>query len=423
VCFVNTENADRRAYHLADSSPLPENALVWPSSRRETSIMPTRVALPLNLFLLWASAPLADESTADLLREVRTAATQGTAARASWDKIVARGPVVLPELLAAMDTPDTVTANWLRTAFDRIVDAERQKGGKALNAEALLKVLQDTRRSGRVRRLALEVVEELRPGTSARLTPGWLEDPEFRYEAVAALLEKTAALAKGGTKEEAVAVYHQAFVACRDVTQAQTLAGRLKALGVTISVAAHLGFLTDWYVIGPFDAHGRKGFTTVYPPEEKIDLTAELPGKSGPVRWRRYRVKEAAAGTPARAALVNLLEPLGNAEDAVAYAYTAFRVDRPGVVEFRGAADDNFTVWVNGDRRFGFEEYRNGVRLDRHRFSVNLRAGVNTVLVKVCQAPAEPNNTEPNWEFLLRVVDPTGKGIQLNSALPAEPGK
>lgn len=385
--------------------------------------MPIRLALPLLLMLPWTPEARPDESTADLLREVRTAATRGTAARAAWDKLVARGPAVLPELLAAMDTPDTVTANWLRTAFDRIVDAERGKGGKGLDADALLKVVRDAKRSGRVRRLALEVVEELRPGTSARLTAGWLEDPEFRYEAVAALLEKADALTKDGAKEEALAAYRKAFAACRDVTQAQTLASRLKALGVTVSVAAHLGFLTDWYVIGPFDAHGRKGFTTVYPPEEKIDLTAELPGKAGPVRWRRYRVKEATSGAPARVALVNLLEPLGHAEDAVAYAYTAFRVEQAGVVEFRGAADDNFTVWVNGARRFGFEEYRNGVRLDRHRFTVNLRAGVNTVLVKVCQAPADAGNTEPNWEFLLRVVDPTGKGIDLASALPAETGK
>ncbi len=383
--------------------------------------MPMRLALPL--LLLWIHAGFADQSTADLLREVRTSATRGTAARAAWDKLVARGPVVLPELLAAMDTPDTVTANWLRTVFDRIVDVERKKGGKNLDVDALLKAVQDTRRSGRVRRLALEVVEELRPGTSARLTAGWLNDPEFRYEAVAALLEKADALAKNGSKEDSVAAYRKAFAACRDVTQAQTLAGRLRALGITVSVAAHLGFLTDWYVIGPFDAHGMKGFTTVYPPEKKIDLAAELPGKAGPVRWRRYRVKEAAAGAPARVALVNLLEPLGNAEDAVAYAYTAFRVDRPGVVEFRGAADDNFTVWVNGEHRFGFEEYRNGVRLDRHCFRVKLRAGVNTVLVKICQAPADSKNTEPNWEFLLRVVDPTGKGIDLTSALPAKPEK
>src|SRR5262249_7925513 len=97
-----------------------------------------------------------------------------------------------------------------------------------------------------------------------------------------------------------------------------------------------------------------------------------------------------------------------------------FRADAAREVEFRGAADDNFTVWVNGERAFGFEEYRNGVRLDRHRFRVRLRAGVNTVLVKVCQAPSTPANREPNWEFLLRITDASGNGLAVKSALPAE---
>jgi hypothetical protein len=110
----------------------------------------------------------------------------------------------------------------------------------------------------------------------------------------------------------------------------------------------------------------------------------------------------------------------GTTHDAVAYASTVIRVPHDTEAEFRGAADDNFTVWVNGRRVFGFEEYRNGVRLDRHRFKVPLRAGDNPVLVKVCQAPVDPTSPEPNWEFVLRVVDPTGKGIEMESALPAE---
>jgi hypothetical protein len=104
----------------------------------------------------------------------------------------------------------------------------------------------------------------------------------------------------------------------------------------------------------------------------------------------------------------------------VAFAYTEFTVAKAQPVEFRGAADDNLSVWLNGKKVFGFEEYRNGVRLDRHRFKVQLREGKNTVLVKVCQAPRDENNTEPNWEFLLRVVDQTAKGIEMKDALPAE---
>ena len=40
-------------------------------------------------------------------------------------------------------------------------------------------------------------------------------------------------------------------------------------------------------------------------------------------------------------------------------------------------------------------------------------------LVKVCQAPLDPPvHTEPNWEFLLRICDATGKGLTFKSALP-----
>jgi hypothetical protein len=58
--------------------------------------------------------------------------------------------------------------------------------------------------------------------------------------------------------------------------------------------------------------------------------------------------------------------------------------------------------------------------MDRHRFKVRLRAGDNAVLVKVCQAPADPAGPDPNWEFLLRVCDATGKGIPFRIVLPAE---
>jgi hypothetical protein len=153
-----------------------------------------------------------------------------------------------------------------------------------------------------------------------------------------------------------------------------------------------------------------------------VDLKAELDGQKGKVCWKRIRVAEPAPNVSARfVSLVDLRskEALGDADDAVAFAYTAFTLPAAREAEFRGAADDNFTVWVNGRRVFGFEEYRNGVRHDRHRFRVGLRAGENTVLVKICQTPAP--NPEPNWEFFLRVVDETGKGIPFRHSLPPEP--
>jgi hypothetical protein len=380
-------------------------------------IVRRRCFFPFVLLFMTSAAP-ADDDSLGSLRAVGKEGANSPAARAAWDKLIARGPAVLPDLLQAMNTSDTVAANWLRTAFDRIVEDEMKNGGKALPADSLLAFAKEPRHSGRARRLALEVVERLQPGTSAGLFAEWLEDPEFRYEAVALALKKAESIKD---KEAAVAAFRAAFAASRDLQQARLAATHLKAHGVEVSVADHMGFLRDWYCVGPFDAKGMKGFRTVYPPESgKVDLTAEYDGKEGKVRWKRYQVREPPPnGGAAHVALVNLREPLGDAADAVGYAYTAIEVAAPCEAEFRGAADDNFTIWVNGKRVFGFEEYRNGVRLDRHRFKVTLQAGVNTILVKICQAPMDASNTEPNWEFLLRIVDATGKGLVMKNALPA----
>src|SRR5262249_6162916 len=153
------------------------------------------------------------------------------------------------------------------------------------------------------------------------------------------------------------------------------------------------GFLMDWHLIGPFDGKGQKGFQLSYSPEKKVDLTEELDGQNGKVRWKRFKVKETVPTSKDRhQSLVNLAskDAIGNADDAVAFAYAEFTIDKAMTAEMRGAADDNFTDWVNGVKVFGFEEWRNGVRHDRHRFPVELKAGKNAVLVKICQSAA-PN--------------------------------
>jgi hypothetical protein len=352
----------------------------------------------------------------DLLRDICAVGPEGAGsakARAAWDRLVLQGPRVLPHILTAMDSPDPVRANWLRLAFEEIVARQRKRGGKDIDTDALLAFARDGKRQGRPRRLALDLVEELRPGTRKKLLPGWLDDAEFRHDAIEDLLARLRE-EKDQPKEKSRAALLTAFRASRDLAQSRAIAARLKELGESVSVAEHMGFLGDWYVIGPFDAAGRKSFTTVYPPELKVNLDATLEGKGGTkLTWKRETVKEDLTGR--FPILVDLRKPLGDAEDAVAFAWTAFQVDAEQTVEFRGAADDHFTVWVNGVRVFGFEEYRNGVRLDRHRFAVKLRPGVNTVLLKVCQAPAA-GNTDPNWEFLLRITDPAGRGVTFPSA-------
>jgi hypothetical protein len=384
----------------------------------ETIAMTQRVLLLVLALICFDTDRARGDDIDDLLKDIRAVGAEGAGsakARIAWDRLVGQGPRVLPRILIAMDTPDTVAANWLRLAFDEIARPQLSGGGKAIDSAALLDFARDAKRQGRARRLALDVVEQLRPGTRQRLFDGWLDDPEFRFDAVERLLEKVQKDSEL-PKEKALAQLRKAFTHSRDLTQARTAASRLRERGEKVSVADHMGFLRDWFVIGPFDGKNGKGFAAVYRPEKSVDLSATLTGKNGAkLRWQRHSVAESTSGR--FPILVDIRKPLGDAEDAVAYAWTAFTVPAARSVEFRGSGDDNLSVWINGERAFGFEEYRNGVRLDRHRFTAKLKAGVNTVLVKICQAPLDPDNSDPNWEFLLRITDLTGRGVIFPPAL------
>lgn len=353
-----------------------------------------------------------------LQKDVDTVATQGRGSaegRAAWNRLSQANADALPMLLQGMNTRDTAAVNWLRTAFDQIAERELKTGGKSIDTKKILAFVKNPANEGRPRRLALELVERLQPGTADAVFRGGLDDPEFRYEAVALVLDQAQRDAKASNAPSAAKLYRLAFDKSRDLLQARAAALGLKEIGaIDVSVAEHMGFLMDWHLIGPFDGKDQKGFHLAYPPEKKIDLSEVLDGQKGKVRWKRFQVKETPPTSKDRhQALVNLTGKgaLGNADDAVAFAYTEIHVDQPLKAEMRGAADDNFTVWVNGVKVFAFEEWRNGVRHDRHRFPVELKAGKNTVLVKICQSAAP--NPEPNWEFFLRVVDATGKGIPM----------
>lgn len=361
------------------------------------------------------------QTSGDIAQDLQTVVKQGRGSaegRQAWQRLANSDVAALPQMLAAMDTRDIVIANWIRTACDRVI--ERAAGsGKKLDVNALVGFVKNDKRAGRARRYALELVEGVTPGTSRQLYGGWLNDPEFRFEAVAQTIDDGSALAKKGSKEEALAEFRKAFTASRDPQQARDAAKGLLDLGVTVSVAEHMGFLMDWYIIGPFDGMNEGGFRTSYPPEKSVDLKAEYDGKKGKVRWKRYTAREAAPGSRGKNhVLIDLqaTEALGQVDDAVAYAYTEITVPESRLVEFRGAADDNLTVWVNGKREFGFEEWRNGVRHDRHRFRVQLHEGKNTILVKVCQSLPY---IAPNWEFFLRIVDDAEKGVAFKNSLPS----
>lgn len=363
----------------------------------------------------WAdeSKPLDPDAAIKQLLTVGPDAAGADKAQEAVDALVAAGPKALPAVLAAIPADDVVKANWLRAAFNRIVDdAIREK--KPIPTDELVAFVNDKNKPARSRRLALEAVEKVTPGTTAKVIDAGLDDPEFGPEAVALRMERAAAADAKGDKATAIKLYREAFDAARDFNQCLALAQRLKSLDVVVDPLARLGVVRDWMVMGPFDDPEEKGFATVFPPEKSFDPDANYDGKDGKVTWKRF-TSEAPDGR------IDLMKAVAPSDGAVAYAYVVATSPTDQEVEFRGSGDDNLAVWVNGTKVIDHPTYRSHLRIDWHRAKAKLRAGENTVLVKVCQCPA-PKEKAPGppakWEFNLRVVDSEGRGVSLPVTIP-----
>lgn len=363
----------------------------------------------------WADEPkpLDQDAAIKQLLAVGPDAAGADKAEKAVEVLVAAGPKALPAILAAIPGDDVVKSNWLRVAFTRIVDdAIREK--KPVPTDELIAFLNDKTKPGRSRRLALEAVEKVTPGGTAKMIDVGLDDPEFSADAIAVRMSKAASVEKADPAA-AAKLYREAFDAARDFNQCLVLAERLKALDVVVDPIARLGVVRDWMVLGPFDDPDEKGYASAFPPEENFDLTASYDGKGGKIAWKRF-TSDAPDGR------IDLLKAIGPHDAAVAYAYTVVTCPKEEEVELRASGDDNLAVWVNGTKVIDHPTYRSHLRIDWHRAKVNLKAGENTILVKVCQCPA-PKEKAPGppakWEFHLRMVDSTGRGVSLPSAIPA----
>lgn len=149
--------------------------------------------------------------------------------------------------------------------------------------------------------------------------------------------------------------------------------------------------LDKWYVIGPFDNTGGRGFATVYPPEQEIALNKEYVGKNNHrVRWREL----AAADGQVHSLLPHFPEKTA----AVAYLYRA--IHSPGALQLPIwlGSDDTLTVWLNGEKIHEENVYR-ACAPDQVRLVLGLRPGVNHLLLKIGQGDGE-------WAFYFRAEEP-----------------
>lgn len=376
----------------------------------------------VQLWLAAAAACIPVLASADEVDDAITAiakvgpdASGSAAARPAGDVLARQSPQALPRLLIALDTKNVVAANWYRTAFDAIAERELAKPKPQLPQKDIEQYVCDAKRSGRARRLGLTVLERLDPAIRGRLLPTWLDDPEFRRDAVEYTILQGDLAAKEKQSDQARQLYEQAFLHARESDQVLESVSKLKGVGLVVDPIAHLGFINRWWLVGPFPAPAMTGFGAELPPEKQVDLAAEYSGEgSQKLHWKLYQTTDQLGET-------NLIQAIAAVKESVGYAYAEIESPAEQQVELRCSADDNLTVWLNGKKVLDREQWLNGTRLDRFITPVTLQAGTNRVLVKICQGPQHVNPEVPNnWSFQLRFCDATGIAAKFKNLLPAQ---
>ena len=306
--------------------------------------------------------------------------TGATAAKAARDELARHGVEVLPRLLVALDTTNPVAANWYRTAYEEIVSRELSRETTQWPIEFFKEYVGNAQRAGQPRRLVLSLLDKLEPAFRDQWMPTRLDDAEFRYEAVGLALAAGERALKSKEEVAAKSEFRKAFAAARDSTQVTQVAAKLKSLGEPADAIQHLGLVVDWWLVGPFDAPQKTGFAKVFEPENHVDLQAKYRGQAGEIAWKKHHETDTLGQ-------LNLIKELGTTREAVGYAYAEFDVPREQPAQVRCGADDNCSVWLNGKQVFAREQWLNGTRFDRFITPITMKAGRNTLLVKICQGP------------------------------------
>lgn len=139
-----------------------------------------------------------------------------------------------------------------------------------------------------------------------------------------------------------------------------------------------LGFLTAWWVIGPFDNERGGGFARAFPPESGIDLDAAYDGKKRPVHWRQLPVAAPPAG------IVDCDALFRPNDQVLCYALTLVHSDRDQTVALRVGSDEALKVFCNRVEVLA-RDVRRTFKHDQDAVAVRLRTGPNLILLKVCE--------------------------------------
>ncbi|MCG9129291.1 hypothetical protein JT359_17010 [Candidatus Poribacteria bacterium] len=147
-----------------------------------------------------------------------------------------------------------------------------------------------------------------------------------------------------------------------------------------------------WLTLGPFDNTEGIAYDTEYIRENTpyIDITAKYEGVNGQISWRKFT----------DTVFDGFIDFGKDINWSASYALATVTSPDEREVQFRVGNDDQAKIWLNGNQVYA-NTMVGWALVDDNIFPVKLKAGKNTILIKLC-------NARLDWGFYLRITDNNG---------------
>lgn len=275
--------------------------------------------------------------------------------------------------------------SYLRLAARREGKGETE-AARAMYHRALHLASQDEQR-----RQALQGLWAIASPESLPEVEPLLEDEGVRDEATGAAIAIAETLAESGETQRAKDLLNRIMGLKPPRHLANAAAERLRGLGEDTShFARQEGFVTHWWLTGPFPSENKAAWDQAFFPEQEVVLEKEYEADGRKFQWQAFV-------TPDVMGVVNLEPQFDPRQNVAAYAYTEITVAEAQDVLFKVGSDDDVKVWLNGQLIHANPASR-PLRVDEDVVPTRLEAGVNRILLKILQGGGQ-------WEFCLRITD------------------
>ncbi len=183
----------------------------------------------------------------------------------------------------------------------------------------------------------------------------------------------------------------------KETSNVQSVLNMAAKQGASDQFLSMLGFVQDWYLIGPFPWSSAEGFTANPVGAPVVDLKASFSVDGEPRTWKKVRTGQ----------IVNLMGLMGAESNVSSYAYATVMSPAEMDAQVRVGSDDGVQVWLNGESVHENNVDR-GMALDQDIVNVKLKKGENKLLLQVSQGGG-------GWGFMCRLTQPDSSPLSSNN--------